>query len=404
MNQLISYFIEYIVHTLTTFKQRILGKATINFHTFLPEIKYLLIPCIILFILPFFAGAQETNKEIFKKGDIFILAGSEYDDNILKYSDIYIEKFKRGVDEGRFHISTYDDIILHSSLQPSLTFEFFKRRETKVDFEYSRSTYIKNNIKTWNQFSLGVSQDIHKRGNIKITYDYIPYFYLRHYRDDDWVKIFGYTFETFKPQSFSKENYGLLIQYFFFKDTRFRFSFNNSSYFYNEHFTEYDCRNFTYGLTVLQPVLKKTKIEIGIQFETSDTKDLDKTIYTLDHYSDASNKEGELRLEINRSLPRIRKINHYLELRYSYARRYYTTKNYYKYDPIHAGRIDDVMDFHLRYNLRLNSNMRLIVYYDRSQRFLNNSLDISRDFLMEEKNYKQNLFGILITYDLKIKK
>ncbi len=35
-----------------------------------------------------------------------------YDSNILKYSEKYIERFKNGEDEGRFHINRIDDLTL----------------------------------------------------------------------------------------------------------------------------------------------------------------------------------------------------------------------------------------------------------------------------------------------------
>jgi len=40
-----------------------------------------------------------------------------YDDNILRYSDKYLGRFAWGEDEGRFHIETTDDLVLHTILR-----------------------------------------------------------------------------------------------------------------------------------------------------------------------------------------------------------------------------------------------------------------------------------------------
>ncbi len=346
--------------------------------------------------------AQQQKKKKFKSAEIKMSLGSIYDSNILKYSEKYSDKFMNQEDVGRFQISTYDDLILYNSIQTSVNFQLLKKRKSKFSFIWSRRTFIKNNIKTWNYFSVGLLQDITKRADIKLFYSYIPSFYIRHFRDYDWVDTYGYAPDTFKPFSYSKEDYGFWIQNTFFTDTRFRFSFINSKYYYNVHFTEYDSNNFLYGIQLFQPILKKTKLIISGRFTTSNTKELDETIYISD-YSDASYKEAGFLLGVNLKLPDFKKFNNNLDINFSWRKRYYSSKKFLDLDPLHAGRVDDKFQLYVAYNIKIHKKLKISVYYKRFQRYLNNSAEINRDFLSEERNYHQYQTGVRLIYNLKIK-
>jgi hypothetical protein len=356
-----------------------------------------------LFIETKIVRAQKNKKETIKKIEVEISTGFEYDSNILKYSDMYIEKFKNSEDEGRFHVSSYDDLILYYSLKPSVTFEILKKRKTEVNFEFTRRAFLKNNIKTWNYFNIGISQNISKRANFKIFYSYIPYFYIRHYKDDDWINIYGDSPDTFQPFSFSKENISAWVQYTFFAKSLFRFNFSNSRYYYNEHFTEYDCTNQIYGIKLFQPLLKKSTVSIGYNFEISKTKELDKTIYTSD-YADASYRAIEVSIGITHLLPEIWKFSNYLRFNAEYQNVYYTSRNYIKTDPFHTGRVDDKFNILIEYNIKVHQSIKLTAYYELYRRFLNQSVEINKDFLIEEKNYKQYQIGVQLTYNLNFNK
>ncbi len=349
-------------------------------------------------------AAQNADKAFYKSSKLQMSFGPEYDSNILKYSDTYIEKFKSGYDKGRFHISTYDGIILHGSVGIAGVFQIFNKRETEISLDFTRREYLMNRIKTWNSISTSLAQDITRNANIELFYNFIPYFYVRHYQDDDWVEIFGDSPESYQPYSFSKENFGMYVRYSFRGDTRIRLMVSQSNYFYNEHFTEYDSRNYTAGLRVYQSFRKKNKTTMGLQFESSKTKDLDPLIYTLEYYPDASYKSGEISVGYIRALPQIKGYNHELELSCNYEKRIYTSSQYYKYDPIHSGRVDDKIDLLFEYQFKINKNMILAAYYKHIERFLNNSIEENKTFLKEEKAYSQNQAGIQFSYAIPLKK
>ena len=72
-----------------------------------------------------------------------------YDNNILKYSEKYIQRFKNGEDEGRFHIETTDDLVWGYSIGLTYTDEIIGNLKTILGAGYDSDAYTYNSIKTW---------------------------------------------------------------------------------------------------------------------------------------------------------------------------------------------------------------------------------------------------------------
>ena len=60
--------------------------------------------------------AQKDTKKKSYHWEVRLSVGTMYDNNILKYSDKYIDRFINSQDEGRFHISSYDDMVFPYSV------------------------------------------------------------------------------------------------------------------------------------------------------------------------------------------------------------------------------------------------------------------------------------------------
>lgn len=147
---------------------------------------------------------------------------SVYDNNILRYSDKYVTRFDNREDEGRFHIKTRDDLILVSSIRASATLNLFGSLNTIAAADVRQRTYTHNAIKNWSSIGFTLRQDLSKQVAAQIGYSYIPGFYVRHYRDNEWVKEYGYTPITFQPFDFKKDELGGWVQYALFSGTRVR--------------------------------------------------------------------------------------------------------------------------------------------------------------------------------------
>ncbi len=349
--------------------------------------------------------AQKKSKKKATPWEIRIGIGLSYDDNILKYSKKYLDRFMNGEDPGRFHIETYDDAILFTSARLTYTFNVFGGRfKTKVNGEVSRRTYIVNDIKTWNYALVGLQQYLGKKTFFKISYSYIPEFYVRHFRDDQWIDVYGYTPEAFQPYAFSKDNFGIYLQHTFFKYTRVKLSLYHALYYHNQHYTEYDSKDFLYGIMVNQRLHKNFSIEGSYTWVTSDAKGYDASVDTPEttHGPDATFVEDRFKIGFVWKFPRIKKHSHYLDFDVAFMNRYYSSKHTPLQDPLHAGRYDKNVRFYFNYNFRVSKKVNLTAFYNHYLRDTDTKAQINSRYVSNEKDYHQNIVGLKATFTFKM--
>lgn len=352
------------------------------------------------------ALAQKKSKKKKKTSDwdIEFSLSSSYDDNVLKYSEKYLDRFMNHEDEGRFHISTYDDIILQPAIGASYTFRLFGKLKSQIDGDLKRSFYTINDINSWTYMSVGFRQYLPKELSFKIQYSHIPNYYIRHFRDDDWVDIFGYTQETFRPMAFAKDSYAFWIQNTFFNSTRAKLSLSYMKYFYNSSFTEYDCDNMEYELKIYQPIHKKVKLVLGYQFTVSDAKGYDEAHESkaTSNDSDGSFEEDQYSIGIDWNMPRIFHRYNTLDIDARLMKRYFSSTHYLEDDPTHAGRVDDNFRIYTTYTLKLNKRTELSVFYNWLYRESDTSAEANKEYLKNEKAYRQNQVGFKLAYDISL--
>jgi len=378
------------------------------------NIKYIFFNCkicLLLLVLLFFISAndvfaQKKSKKRTKKMELEVelSLSTVYDDNILKYSEKYLERFRNNEDGGRFHIKTYDDVILNPSIQVTSTFNIFGKLKSKINGQFSSRQYVVNPIKNWDFITFGFQQYLSKQASFKFYYSNIPEFYVRHFRDRQWVNVYGYTQETYQPFAFAKNNYGFYIQNTFFKNTRIRYSMSYSQYFHNKHFTEYDCKNYSYGLRIYQLILKKVKLEAGYEYTTSDAKGYDASYETpqTTNGPDASNVEDNFSLALIWQVPAILKLDHELRVEGEFFKVYYSSEHPLELDEEHAGRVDDNLRLYFTYSVQLNKALQVSAFYNWLMRDTNTEAKENQEYLNNEKSYNQNLFGIELSYKLKL--
>ncbi len=362
-----------------------------------------LLTIILLFInTDAFTQSRKAKKP--KNFELKLKLGSTYDNNILKYSDKYLDRFMNGEDKGRFHIDTYDDMIIYTSLQLDWSFKILNNHKSKINGEVSRRTYVVNDIKSWNYFTVGFQQYFAKKASIKILYSYIPEFYVRHFRDDNWVDVYGYTPETFQPYSFSKENLGGYIQNTFFKSTRIKLSLFHARYYHNKHYTEYDSKDWIYGIKLYQHLHKKIKIEVGYYYVTSNAKGYNSAIETPETSTgpDATFAEDRFTLGFLWYLPKIKKHRHNIRLDFGLLLRYYSSKYSPIIDPLHAGRVDRNYRFSVIYNYHVNKSFYISAFYKLYVRDSDTKAPINKVYVSNEKDYSQYQIGLELIYKIKM--
>lgn len=317
---------------------------------------------------------------------------SVYDNNILRYSDKYIDRFNKRQDEGRFHINTLDDLILVTSMRGSASVALIGSLNTTASIDFRKRTYTHNAIKDWQYFGLTLRQDISKRIAAQIGYNYTPSFYIRHYRDDDWAKEFGYIPVTFQPYGYKKDDVNSWIQYSLSTGTRVRALFAYTRYFYNEHFTEYDCANSSYGIELYQTILKTIRVSAGFGYVESRG---DGTATMNPSYD-----EDSFDLGVDLQLPKVFGRANSIGVSGEYARRVFTTHHYLELDINHAGRRDHDYRFSATYGFELMKSLSLGLSYAWHRRDAETSAQANAEYLAEEKNYKQYQISFDVRYSL----
>lgn len=306
---------------------------------------------------------------------------SVYDNNILRYSDKYISRFDVREDEGRFHINTRDDLIIMNLVRASVSMDLIGSLTTTGAVDYRRRTYTHNSVKDWSYLSFSLRQDLSKKMAAQIAYNYIPGFYVRHYRDDEWVKEFGYTPETFQPFDFTKDELAGWVQYALFPGTRVRGQIAFMRYFYNEHFTEYDSRNTLFGIKVYQTLSKTVRVNGGFEAVHSDAAGNAEKDPTFD--------ENGFTFGIDFQLPKVFGCSNGIGVDGEHVRRFYSSTLFLEIDPEHAGRQDYEYNVAATYSFDILDDLELALSYAWRSRKTETSAAQNAAYLSDEKDYSQ---------------
>jgi hypothetical protein len=333
----------------------------------------------------------EAEDRWLTSGRLEIGVTSLYDNNILRYSDKYITRFNNREDQGRFHNSTLDDLILVNTFRFSGTMQIIGSLNTTANVDYRRRTYTHNSIKDWSYVGFGLRQDISKKLAAQISYSYIPTFFVRHFRDEDWTALYGFKDPiVYQPYAYTKDEAGGWLQYTPFPGTRVRGVAAYARYFYNEHFTEYDCRNTTLGIEVYHSLQKSITLDASFEvvFSRGDgTVDMnpsyDQNIYTIG---------AEFQL------PKLFGRTNSIDIGAEYSRSCYTSTHFLQLDPNHAGRDDRSYRVSAAYTFHLLDNLGLALTYGWHRRDVKTSAQENAEYLSAEKDYVQYQIGLEIRY------
>jgi len=324
-----------------------------------------------------------------------------YDSNILKYSEKYIERFKNNEDPGRFHIESIDDLTIGYSVGVTFRDEIIGKLRTFFGAGFDSDAYTYNSIKTWMTYNVFWRQYVTSSTSFNFSYSYIPKFYVRHFRDEDWVRYYGFTPDTFRPYEFSKDDFDFWVQHIFsWKTTRVRAYFAYMRYFLDESNTEYDSNDFLYGFRIFQEISDELDVNIGYSYITSDAKGYDEpgeTKETSDD-SDATNYEHVYIAGFDLRLPKIFSLNNDISIDAQYQRAFYTTEHYVELDPLHAGRYDYNYRVFFNYNWDIFKNFSLTAFYHWMGRESSSPSDINNEYISNEKDYTQYRVGIRFNY------
>ncbi len=365
--------------------------------------KYIVSAVFVLLPVLFLHAQQKRGKSrgIFK-ADFSIQTA--YDDNVLKYSVKYLDRFMNRQDEGRFEMQTYDDLSVKMRLGMYYKAKWAGKRYTRIGGSYLRMQYAVNGFKSWDLYTLYLRQDLSRKTSLQATYQYLPYFYVRTYRDEDLVDIYGYEPRTFRPFEFSKEHYGLTFRTKFSKPgLSLRWDMGIHRYFHNEHFTEYDAGKYYSGVRLWFSASRKFKINTAYQYAYNDAEGTDEPGEDKRNSDDpdATFSENKFSIKVTYNLPKWFHKRQSIDLGGVYTLRGFNTEKNYRDDPTHAGRLDHIGAVSVQYSVRWNKRVKsgLFVHYN-YRNSTNDGSEYYRELLADEKNYNQTLYGISFSYQI----
>jgi hypothetical protein len=109
--------------------------------------------------------------------------GTIYDDNIMRLSDASIEEFRRNQSTMAAKLITYDDLILDAKLDFEVGRLLLFHKETALRFYYERWQYMRNDIKTNEDFEVRLRQVVRRADNLELSYLYAPASYIKELSD-----------------------------------------------------------------------------------------------------------------------------------------------------------------------------------------------------------------------------
>ena len=137
--------------------------------------------------------------------------------------------------------------------------------ETKVNLIASTSKYSSSSLKSYNNYSLKVSQHLAPYTWVKFSYSYTPSFYIKSYSQSDPHIVYEFNSNSYMPSSFKSEKIGfeLSIPISYSDKIYFSTRYLFESQYYNSDFTEFDLEITNYYFKIRKKTTKNINMSIA---------------------------------------------------------------------------------------------------------------------------------------------
>ncbi len=315
-----------------------------------------------------------------------------YDNNILRYSDYYLDEFLSGANNGRFHVSTYDDLIIEPRIKIGYRKKIIARRYTEFYLRARYDKFFVNGIKDWAQYSFGLKQYLPASTSVTFEYVYTPYYYIRHYRDKEWTDFYGDGADAFKEYSFAKDDFALRLERKIAKNFSVKLYYSHMIYYYGEFFTEHDASQNLFGGRVYY-ARKKIGANFGVKYLNSDARGktgVDPSYYEYKYYFGASYV-----------MPRFFGYKNGVSLLAVYNTRYYVSEFTPESDPVHSGRYDKYYSVYFNYEIDASAFGKIALYLNWNGRNAETVYPETSSLLSRDKDFSQFKIGVKYKYSIK---
>jgi len=237
-----------------------------------------------------------------------------YDNNLFRLSTLNLDStlLPSIVDASAFD-SGYVIPKLKIDYQPYI----FKNLKTDFNFAYTRNHYFSSSEKSFNIFQSQIGIKFAPYQSIKFSHRYIPKYYLRNYIDHDMSK------EQYEVCTFSIESFSVSYSHPLTKRNWIKLKLNNTNYFYNESFTEFDTRIIQFESKYYFRFLKSSN-SIWYSYSDGDNISTNNGYYSTN--VNRSYGEHNLGVSFKKKLRKIKSIDSF-GTSFMYENRFYKAEN-----------------------------------------------------------------------------
>ncbi len=318
---------------------------------------------------------------------------SYYDDNILRYSEKFIERFENGQDPDRFRVESLDDTVQRADVYLRRGFTGLASQPAELGFDLEHRDYLRNDVKDWSRFSASWHQELRRGRRLAASISWAPNFYVRHLRDSDLTGG-GQDADPFQAFEFERAEARLRFGQELGASIDARSHLGVARFRHSPAFREFDSTNLFGGLRLDHELSRRLRLSYAFELTDSDARGWDQageTRATSDD-TDPSYLQLDLMLAARIRLPsRRRQI---LFLQAEGGRRDYTTTKSEDDAPLHAGREDDLLRLYASWQLDLARRYRLTVFAQSRERSSTAPIDLD---IGVEKDYEQWEAGVRLS-------
>lgn len=269
---------------------------------------------------------------------------SIYDDNILRYSDGFIEDFRRNDPPEKFHVKTYDDAIVSPRVFLTIRANPFGKRETRLYLGYITWQYTTNPSKNNDLWTLRARQYVSKYNRFEFSYSYSPPSYIRHLSDREPFDPRSTTPLEWKPFKSVRHGMGLAYTHRFHRRIYTTIEGGRVLRFYNRPFLENDNWEWNGSFEILWNPPGVWRFIGRYMYSDANARALDTTEETIDTSDDGN---GSYERDLYELRVRLRPkgglwIAREFEVKGQHMGYFFTGTKPAHEDPLHTGRKDNV--------------------------------------------------------------
>ena len=220
------------------------------------KIKYIFLVCLSTFLF-----SQNMLDRLRVPISFSVTSAMGYDDNYLKLStaEMYEAQFFSEILGDSNQSST---LINRNSFSIIYKPYVINKHVTKFKFSIRNTKYFQANYNSYYSLTLNISQHLGKYEWIKLSYSYMPNYFIRDFRDRDNVILNLYSNTILQNCSFGQNRLSASYSKHLINRSWFEGVFSYQSQYYNPSFTEFDLNIYSYGLKISIREFKKYPIEI----------------------------------------------------------------------------------------------------------------------------------------------